>query len=85
MNPEERDELVRETHQAVLGIKGTDDKGMVGDIKEIKAHLDNHSSRLTIVEVKQEERNKPSKKSIAGYASGIAAIAVALWKAFSGS
>lgn len=29
-------ELVRETHQAVFGVPGTDEKGMVGDIREIK-------------------------------------------------
>ena len=85
MKPAERDKLTQETHQALLGIPGTEDKGLVGDVKEIKAHIEDHSKRLTIVEVKQEERNKPSKKSIAGFATGGLAIVVALWKAFMGN
>ncbi len=36
---EERDELFRQTHQALLGVPGTDEKGMAGDIKEIKTRL----------------------------------------------
>lgn len=58
----------------------------IGEIKEhlskINGHLDDHADRLITVEVKQEERNKPSKKSIAGWVSGAIAIAIALWKAF---
>ncbi len=83
MNTAQRDDLLKETHQAVLGIKGTDDNGMAGDIKEIKLHLEDHSKRLTIVEVKQEER-KPSKKAIGGYATlGLGLIAT-LWKSYFG-
>ena len=61
----------------------------LGEIKEhlgkINNHLDDHSKRITITETLQKERNKPSKKSIAGFISGGLAIAVALWKAFAGS
>ena len=32
----ERDAMLRELHQAIKGIPGTDDKGMLGDMKEIK-------------------------------------------------
>ncbi|KKK67113.1 hypothetical protein LCGC14_2957310, partial [marine sediment metagenome] len=51
----------------------------------IKAHLEDHSKRITIVEVKQEEGNKPSKKTLGGYGVGVIGLAVALWKAFSGN
>lgn len=76
--------LIREVHQAVLGIPNTEDKGLVGDIKEIKTHLEDHSRRLVIVETLQKERNKPSKKAITGYISGGAAIVAALWKTYLG-
>jgi hypothetical protein len=29
-------DLIRETHQAVFGVPGTEEKGISGDIKEIK-------------------------------------------------
>lgn len=35
----ERDKLAQETHQALLGIKGTDDNGLVGDVKEMKSEM----------------------------------------------
>lgn len=39
MKPSERDDLIKETHQALLGIKGTEDKGLVGDFKNLsKSH-----------------------------------------------
>ena len=51
-------------------------------LDKINNHLNDHSSRITIVETLQKERNKPSKKSIAGWVSGLIAIVVALWRAF---
>ncbi|KKL98834.1 hypothetical protein LCGC14_1820460 [marine sediment metagenome] len=82
MKAAERDKIAQETHQALLGIPGTEDKGLVGDVKEIKLHLEDHSYRLRTVEVRQDERNKPSKKAIAGYVSGAVAIVIALVKSF---
>ncbi len=51
-------------------------------LEKINGHLDDHSKRITVTETLQKERNRTSKKTFAGYASGILAIAVALWKAF---
>ena len=51
-------------------------------LEKINGHLDDHSKRITVTETLQKERNKTSKKTYAGYVSGIIAIAVALWKAF---
>ena len=53
-----------------------------GHLERINGHLDDHSYRLRTVEVRQQERTKPSKKAIGGYTGGILAIVVALWKAF---
>ena len=39
MKAQERDELLVELKTAMLGVRNTEDNGMVGDIKEIKAHL----------------------------------------------
>ena len=61
-------------------------RGDLGEIKghlqKLNSHLEDHSKRITTVEVLQKERNRPSKKSIAGYVSGAVAILVALWKSF---
>ena len=51
-------------------------------LEKINGHLDDHSKRITTVEVKQEERNKPSKKSIGGYGAAVVGIIIALWRAF---
>ncbi len=71
MKTEEREKITRETHQALLGIPGTEDKGLVGDFKELKSEVQQHNiqieqNRLDIntLGTKQEERNKPSKKVI---------------------
>ena len=85
MKASERDRLTQESHQALLGIPGTEEKGLVGDVKEIKGHLEDHSKRITTVEVLQKERNKPSKKALGGYGAGVLGLAVALWKAFFGN
>ena len=82
MEESERDKLAQETHQALLGIPGTEDKGVVGDVKEIKADLKLVNSRVTVVETKQEERNRPSKKAVGGYGAAVVGIMIALWKAF---
>ena len=48
-------ELTQEVHQAVLGVKGTDDKGMVGDLKELKEEfrggLSKHNARIRRLEI----------------------------------
>jgi len=40
LNPEDRDEVLIELRTAVLGIKGTAEKGMAGDVRDIKIHLE---------------------------------------------
>jgi len=52
-------------------------------LDKLNGHLEDHSKRLLTVEVLQKERNKPSKKSIAGIITGTVAIIVAIWRAFS--
>jgi len=46
-------QMTYETHQAVLGIEGTEDKGLVGDVKEIKADVKSQNKRVTKLEGKQ--------------------------------
>ena len=36
MTDTDRDNMLRELHQAIKGIPGTDDKGMLGDLKQVK-------------------------------------------------
>ena len=38
--------LIREVHQAVLGIPGTEDNGLVGDLKEIKDLVREQNKRI---------------------------------------
>ncbi len=78
MKPSERDEIIIRIDQKVQDSLPKIEK----HLEKINGHLDDHSRRITIVEVKQEERNKPSKKSLAGYGTGLLGICVALWKAF---
>ncbi len=74
--------LISEVHQAVHGVKGTEEKGLVGDVKEMKAELKAINGRVTTVETKQSERNRPDKKTRAGWIAGGLALATALWKSF---
>lgn len=32
-------QMIQETHQGLFGVEGTEDKGLVGDIKEIKSDV----------------------------------------------
>ena len=52
MKVAERDNLLKEVHQAVLGVKGTEDGGLVGDFKELKEAVKDSNGR----------QNKLSKK-----------------------
>ena len=81
MKPSERDEIIISIDQKVQDSLPKIEK----HLDKINGHLDDHSKRITTVEVKQEERNKPSKKTISGWIGGGVAIIVALWKAFTGS
>lgn len=81
LTPTARDELLLRLDQKVQDSLPRIEK----HLERINNHLDDHSKRITITETLQKERNKPSKKSIAGWVSGAIAIAVALWKAFIGS
>ena len=49
--------LIQEVHQAVLGVSGTDDKGLVGDVKELRQEkkaqdgtVSDHESRISTME-----------------------------------
>ena len=55
MKPLERDTIIQETHQALLGIKGTEDNGLVGDFKELKEAVKIQNSRISKVENKQSK------------------------------
>ena len=46
LKPEERDELLIELRTAIVGIKNTDMKGMVGDIKEINDNIKKQNGRI---------------------------------------
>ena len=51
MATKEEMQVIRETHQALLGVKGTGDKGLVGDFQEFKkeviTRLDKQNGRIT--------------------------------------
>ncbi len=81
MNSGERDALLIRLDQKVQDSLPKIEK----HLDKINGHLDDHSSRLTTVEVLQKERNKPSKKAMGGYGAGVVGLVVALWKAFMGS
>ena len=39
LTPEQRDQYLIELKTAVIGIEGTEDDGLVGDVKDVKAEL----------------------------------------------
>lgn len=47
MKADERDELLIELRTAMLGVKGTDEKGIAGDVKEVKDHLKDLNKKTT--------------------------------------
>ena len=81
MNKAERDDLLIRIDQKVQDSLPKIEK----HLEKINGHLDDHSKRLTTVEVLQGERNKLSKKSIAMYISGGVAVVIALLKSFMGN
>ena len=76
MRPSERDELLIRIDQKVQDSLPK----IEAHLEKINNHLDDHSYRITKLEVK----SKLSKKAITGYISGVFALVVALWKAFIG-
>ncbi len=48
---DEENKTLSEVFQAVLGIKGTEDTGMVGDIKDIKKLLQKQNGRVRRLEI----------------------------------
>ena len=55
MKPSERDDLIRATHQALLGVPHTEDGGLVGDFKELKEVVIKQNGRIRDVEKKQSK------------------------------
>ena len=84
LTAEKRDELLVRLDERVKDIREDTLPKIEKHLEKINNHLDDHSKRITITETLQKERNKPSKKVMAGWVSGALAIAVALWKAFTG-
>ena len=46
------EKIINEVHQAVLGIEGTDERGLAGDIKDIKEYLKIQNGKLLNVDSK---------------------------------
>uniref|UniRef100_A0A6M3XB69 Uncharacterized protein n=1 Tax=viral metagenome TaxID=1070528 RepID=A0A6M3XB69_9ZZZZ len=44
-------QMVQEIWQATFGVPGTEDKGISGDIKEIRVRLTNNDKRVTKLEI----------------------------------
>ena len=47
MKVEDRDRYLTELRMAILGIENTEEKGMAGDIKEIKDQLKKQNGKIT--------------------------------------
>ena len=77
MKPEERDELLVEIATTVIGIKGSGENGMAGDVREIKEHL----ARLN-----GQVHNNTTFRKIGTWISGAVALSIIalLCKIFSG-
>jgi len=84
MKAAERDELLVRLDERTRNIYKLTE-AQEAHLGKINSHLEDHSRRITVTETLQKERHKPDKKTIGGYITGAVAIAVALWKAFTGS
>lgn len=86
MKPGERDKLVQETHQALLGIRGTDDRGLVGDVKEMKGELKAVNKRMDDVEEATGKNTNDIKwiKRIGGAGGTALTAVVGLFKGLGG-
>jgi len=60
MKAEERDKLIQEVHQGLFGVKGTEDDGIVGEIKGINKHLLTQNTNI----LKNAVTSTENKKSI---------------------
>ncbi len=70
MKASERDDLLIRLDERSCNIYKLTEK-QEEHLRQINGHLDDHSSRLTTVETKIDERTrKVSKKAIAGYSGG---------------
>lgn len=69
LKPSERDELLIELNTAMVGLKGTDEKGMVGDIREIKETL-----------IKQNGRIRKNTITIVAMASFLTGLGLLEWQ-----
>ena len=47
--------MAEEVHQGMFGVEGTDDRGLVGDVKEIKSTVKEQNKRVTKVEGKVKQ------------------------------
>ena len=45
MKVAERDQMLQEVHQGIWGVKGTEDKGLMGDFKELKEAVKEQNGR----------------------------------------
>ena len=52
MNGKTQEQLIWEVHQGMFGVEGSDDKGFVGDVKEIKKDVKDQNGRIARVEGK---------------------------------
>ncbi len=83
MKSAERDELliqIRTTQELSFKHNEIDHQEIKEHLLRMNAKTVSTSDRVTVLETRKEV----SKKSIAGYASVVAAVGVALWKSFTG-
>lgn len=46
MTEKTQKQMIQETHQGMFGVEGTDDKGLVGDVKDIKSEIKEQNGRV---------------------------------------
>lgn len=77
---------VTELRTAMIGIPGTADQGLVGEVKEMRKVVTGHSESIARLCALHEDEHAPSKKKRAGVWGGIVTLvigaAVAVAKVF---
>jgi len=45
-------ELIQEVWQGIYGVENTEENGMIGDLKDLKAYVKKQNNRITKLEIK---------------------------------
>ncbi len=70
--------MLHELHQAVIGIPDSDERGLIGDVKEIRKDLKSFNGRLHANEVRSKVNQAVIALMLGGAGTGVTKL-LGLW------